>query len=142
MSQTHSPWGDAKHSRTHLYRRHTMPLQCPRCWTTFKTDALLTGHLQQDPPCNICPNETLAEGFTKDQEKKLRSRKKTSAEMTDEDKWREIYTILFPDDDPETIPSACEYPLVKFQGSAGNLTKAINRLRDRSPRRDSTSIRV
>lgn len=47
----------------------------------------------------------LQEGFTKDQEKRLRSRKKTHTDMTDEDKWREIYTILFPDDDPGAIPS-------------------------------------
>lgn len=51
----------------------------------------------------------LQEGFTKEQEKRLRSRKKTHADMTDEDKWREIYTILFPDDDPSAIPSPCKW---------------------------------
>ncbi|KAL1836191.1 hypothetical protein VTJ49DRAFT_5458 [Mycothermus thermophilus] len=62
-------------------------------------------HIQQDPPCRIQEKRTLQEGFTKDQEKKLRSRKKTHADMNDEDKWREIYTILFPDDDHSSIPS-------------------------------------
>ncbi len=50
----------------------------------------------------------LHEGFTKDQEKRLRSRKKTNADMTDEDKWREIYMILFPDDE-HAIPSPCKF---------------------------------
>ncbi|RYP10669.1 hypothetical protein DL765_008029 [Monosporascus sp. GIB2] len=47
----------------------------------------------------------LLDGFSKAQEKQLRSRKKPEVNMTDEDKWREIYHILFPDDALETIPS-------------------------------------
>lgn len=50
----------------------------------------------------------LQEGFTKDQEKRLRSRKKTHADMTDDDKWREIYGVLFPDDDQNAIPLPCK----------------------------------
>ncbi|RYP48632.1 hypothetical protein DL768_005523 [Monosporascus sp. mg162] len=50
-------------------------------------------------------NDTLLDGFSKTQEKQLKSRKKSDPNMTDEDKWREIYHILFPDDDLETIPS-------------------------------------
>lgn len=94
--------------RTHLYRRHPLPIQCPRCWEAFKADSQLQSHLQQDPPCAIQGNRTLQEGFTKDQEKRLRSRKKTHADMTDEDKWREIYMVLFPDDDQSLVPSPCE----------------------------------
>ena len=74
----------------------------------FKTDELLRAHLQQNPPCTSAENKTLVEGFTKDQEKRLRSRKKAQADTTDEDKWREIYTILFPDDDEQSIPSPCK----------------------------------
>ncbi len=60
----------------------------------------------------IRSNRTLQEGFTKDQEKKLRSRKKTYADMTDEDKWREIYCVLFPDDEQGTCPSPCRLALL------------------------------
>ncbi|KAL2196686.1 hypothetical protein P885DRAFT_36905 [Corynascus similis CBS 632.67] len=98
-------WDEVHRVKTHLYRRHPLPIQCPRCWESFKTDAQLQSHLQQDPPCPIQRNRALQEGFTKDQEKKLRSRKKTHADMTDEEKWREIYLILFPDDDSSSIPS-------------------------------------
>jgi hypothetical protein len=101
-------WDEVHRVKTHLYRRHPLPTQCPRCWEPFKADAPLQEHLQQDPPCAVRSNRTLQEGFTKDQEKKLRSRKKTHADMTDEDKWREIYLILFPDDDQSTVPSPCE----------------------------------
>ncbi|KAK4235744.1 hypothetical protein C8A03DRAFT_17557 [Achaetomium macrosporum] len=98
-------WDEVHRVKTHLYRRHQLPIQCPRCWTVFSTDDQRQSHLQQDPPCAVQPNRTLHEGFTKDQEKRLRSRKKTHADMTDGAKWREIYMILFPDDDPSAIPS-------------------------------------
>ncbi|KAK7757625.1 hypothetical protein SLS62_000001 [Diatrype stigma] len=62
-------------------------------------------HTYNDPPCQRKRNDTLLDGFSKAQEQKLRSRKKADKNMTDEDKWREIYLILFPDDDVETIPS-------------------------------------
>ncbi|KAK3293800.1 uncharacterized protein B0H64DRAFT_173147 [Chaetomium fimeti] len=98
-------WDEVHRVKTHLYRRHPLPIQCPRCWETFKAEAQLQLHLQQDPPCSVQRNRTLQEGFTKDQEKKLRSRKKGHADMTDVDKWREIYMILFPDDEQSAIPS-------------------------------------
>ncbi|EAQ87107.1 hypothetical protein CHGG_03726 [Chaetomium globosum CBS 148.51] len=98
-------WDEVHRVKTHLYRRHALPIQCPRCWETFKTDGQLQLHLQQDPPCSVQRNRTIQEGFTKDQEKRLRSRKKTHADMTDVDKWREIYMILFPDDEQGAIPS-------------------------------------
>ncbi|KAK1752041.1 hypothetical protein QBC47DRAFT_306505 [Echria macrotheca] len=98
-------WDEVHRVKTHLYRRHALPTQCPRCWQLFKVEDSLSAHLQQNPPCVTRENSTPFEGFTKDQEKKLRSRKKAQADTTDEDKWREIYTILFPDDDPASFPS-------------------------------------
>jgi len=108
-------WDEIHRVKTHLYRRHMLPLQCPRCWETCATDAALQSHLQKDPPCAKTENLTLVEGITKEQEKRLRSRKKIggkgSEPATDEDKWREIYMILFPDDDREGIPCACKFLL-------------------------------
>ncbi|KAH7151376.1 hypothetical protein DER46DRAFT_638943 [Fusarium sp. MPI-SDFR-AT-0072] len=93
--------------RGHLYRRHALPPQCPRCWQDFKTEQLRDVHLQADPPCQKKTNETNLDGFTKTQEKQLKSRKKSEMEMTGAGKWREMYQILFPDDDPTTIPDPC-----------------------------------
>ncbi|VBB74117.1 Putative protein of unknown function [Podospora comata] len=98
-------WEEVHRVKTHLYRRHRLPIQCPRCWDTFEEDTILQNHLQQDPPCTMQQNRIPHEGFTKDQEKKLRSRKKAQPNMTDEDKWVEIYMILFPDDDPDSVPT-------------------------------------
>ncbi|KAM7189214.1 hypothetical protein V8F33_010216 [Rhypophila sp. PSN 637] len=98
-------WEEVHRVKTHLYRRHGRPPQCPRCWAVFSTDEDLQGHQQQDPPCETSHNVGLVEGYSKEQEKRLRSRKKAQPNMTDEDKWREIYMILFPDDDQDSIPS-------------------------------------
>lgn len=98
-------------TRGHLYRRHALPPQCPRCWQDFKTEQLRDVHLQTDPPCQKKTNESNLDGFTKTQEKQLKSRKKSEMKMTDAGKWREMYQILFPDDDPATIPDPCKLKL-------------------------------
>ncbi|KAK4209627.1 hypothetical protein QBC37DRAFT_430117 [Rhypophila decipiens] len=98
-------WEEVHRVKTHLYRRHGRPPQCPRCWAVFSTDDDLQVHQQQDPPCETSHNVGLVEGYSREQEKRLRSRKKAQPCMTDEDKWREIYMILFPDDDQDSIPS-------------------------------------
>jgi hypothetical protein len=62
-----------------------------------------------------CPQADPSDGFTDEQEEKLRKRKRS---MPEDDKWQEIYMILFPDVDPQKIPSPCEYdPMssVKFK---------------------------
>ena len=48
------------------------------------------------PPCEISTY----------QERLLKSKKHTSRKQSDEEKWRDIYRILFPDED---IPSPCEF---------------------------------
>ncbi|KAH8886341.1 hypothetical protein GQ53DRAFT_612925, partial [Thozetella sp. PMI_491] len=94
-----------KFSVNHLHRRHALPPQCPRCWEAFETDSSRDAHLREDSQCEKRDNNTLLEGFTRNQERQLRSRKRTDKNMTDADRWREIYRILFPDDDQSTIPN-------------------------------------
>jgi len=48
------------------------------------------------------------EGFNKEQEKRLRTRKKMPSH-TEVDRWVEIYKILFPDADETNIPSPCKW---------------------------------
>lgn len=97
-------------NRGHLHKHHALLPQCPRCWEVFRDEGLRDAHLQIDPPCGKKDNDTLLDGFSKAQEKRLRSRKKADKNMTGADKWREVYLILFPDDDPEAIPSPCKLP--------------------------------
>ncbi|KAF9634343.1 Zinc finger C2H2-type protein [Lasiodiplodia theobromae] len=77
---------------------------CPRCLESFKSEADLREHSRARSPC-LVDTETHIEGITRDQEKVLKSKKRTSksGSNTAEEKWREIYSILFPD---EAIPDA------------------------------------
>jgi hypothetical protein len=65
----------------------------------------LTDHQRQVGFCELNQSEP-AEGLDKEQEKKLKSKKKSS--LSEEERWREVYKVLFPNDDEETIPSPCE----------------------------------
>jgi hypothetical protein len=49
-------------------------------------------------------------GFSKDQEQLLR--KKSQSHQPEEEKWKEVYGILFPDDAPGTRPSPCNLVLL------------------------------
>lgn len=74
----------------------------------FKTEDLLDAHYQAMTPCDLKAPPPL-EGFDKSQEKKLKNRKRKAGVDTEEEKWREVYKILFPEADPALIPSPCEF---------------------------------
>ncbi|KAF2477623.1 uncharacterized protein BDR25DRAFT_2571 [Lindgomyces ingoldianus] len=97
-------WDEVRRVKEHLYRNHTLPIFCPRCYATFKVQALLHEHQRADERCPK-RHEVAIEGFDKLQEKRLRSRKRVQPEVSEEDKWREMYRILFPDDDDMLMPS-------------------------------------
>jgi len=48
------------------------------------------------------------EGFEIDVEEQLRRRKKSSRDQPVGSRWGEIYLLLFPNNDPDNIPSPCE----------------------------------
>jgi hypothetical protein len=73
----------------------------------FKADSLLDDHQRAIEPCGMRPKENI-EGFDKLQLERLRSRKKSQTEPSEEDKWRDVYRILFPIDDDFAMPSPCE----------------------------------
>lgn len=99
--------------REHLYRRHALPrYSCPRCCERFETDDELSTHARAPEPCEVREPE-LHDGFTQAQEKRLRSRKKDRAvagteDLSEAQKWRQMYQILFPDVRAEEIPSPCK----------------------------------
>jgi hypothetical protein len=81
----------------------------------------LRDHQRSIQPCEVREEEPI-EGFDKDQEKKLKSRKRSCPEQSEEDKWREVFRILFPDDEPSIMPSPCEFMTLLFQDVASSLT--------------------
>ncbi|KAI3557421.1 hypothetical protein CABS03_12006 [Colletotrichum abscissum] len=92
--------------REHIYRKHSLPkFSCPRCSQSFETHLALQAHARSLDACDVREPEVL-DGITQDQEKKLRSRKKTSIkELTEAEKWIQVYRILFPDVREREIPS-------------------------------------
>lgn len=71
-------------------------------------------HQRAEVPCEVQGSQPV-EGFDDLQEKRLRSRKKERKDMSEEDKWRKVYQILFPTDDESKIPSACKLLLLIFK---------------------------
>jgi uncharacterized C2H2 Zn-finger protein len=86
-----------------LYRYHRI-FQCPRCKSLFENADNLESHTLEVQGCEL-NQEQPAEGITGNIEKKLRSRKKAHRGQSETERWREIYSILFPE---EGVPSPCE----------------------------------
>lgn len=97
--------------REHVYRRHSASIRCARCGETFEAESNLEAHYRLPQRCEVRPEALQPEELTKEQEKALRRRKKL---VSEEEKWRDMYRILFPvaDDgdggDDDNIPSPCQ----------------------------------
>jgi len=85
-----------------------MPYQCPRCCREFSSQLLLLEHQRNAIPCPVQDGGPI-EGIDAEKERQLRSRKREQQNMTEEDKWRKVYRILFPNDDYSKMPSPCAY---------------------------------
>ncbi|KAI8286072.1 hypothetical protein K4K60_000717 [Colletotrichum sp. SAR11_57] len=69
---------------------------CPRCRMTFSAEAEVREHLKSQSLCEVLEGVSV-EGFDEVQEKQLKSKKRGRVVKSEQDKWREIYRILFPD---------------------------------------------
>jgi hypothetical protein len=103
-----------------------MLFTCPRCLQHFEEKGLLDDHAQSDFACTkaTTPPPQDIEGCSQEQERKLRCRKRPPGE-TDEDRWAEMYRILFGDDCE--VPGPCELTSTVFD----NLQLIMFRLRFR-----------
>jgi DNA-directed RNA polymerase subunit M/transcription elongation factor TFIIS len=91
--------------REHLYRRHKVPIRCARCGVDFPNDKALIDHSRQPESCALRRVEHV-NGIDKVQEAQLKRRKKPTE--TEEQRWKAMFLILFPDDDEDAIPSPCK----------------------------------
>lgn len=98
-----SHWSSIARVKEHLYRCHQISPHCKRCWRTFKTQQQLDGHLTVAATdiCEVQAGKAPA-GITSAVERQLRSRKKSHPGQTDEERWKDIYKLLFPN---EAVPS-------------------------------------
>jgi hypothetical protein len=83
-----------------------MPPHCRRCYITFGDESQLTAHSRSAFSCAMRDAEPPS-GFDKDQETALKSRSKMFQAESEEEKWRIIYLILFPDTALGELPSPC-----------------------------------
>ncbi|KAI0384618.1 hypothetical protein F5Y04DRAFT_247348 [Hypomontagnella monticulosa] len=99
-------WASLHRLKEHLYRAHRLPKHtCPRCNEPFDDAKDLADHLRADVPCEKLDVIPLLQGIDETTEAKLKVRKKNCPGMTDEQRWRDIYMILFPEANPNAVPS-------------------------------------
>ncbi|KAE9374938.1 hypothetical protein N431DRAFT_482057 [Stipitochalara longipes BDJ] len=103
----------------HLYRAHLI-YPCPRCKKCFSDKSDLESHLVE---ANVCKVESQSgvggpEGITPNIAVRLRSRKKSYRDQSSEERWGEIYRMLFP---TEEVPSPYYGPVREYESRAYNL---------------------
>ncbi|KAF4538624.1 Zinc finger c2h2-type protein [Lasiodiplodia theobromae] len=90
--------------KEHLYKKHrALGTRCSRCLETFDTEDALQDHQRAPDACEL-RQPPQSSGFSKDQERQLRSRKRSPGCMSEEEKWLEVYRILFPQDTDKPTP--------------------------------------
>ncbi|TRX88050.1 hypothetical protein FHL15_011052 [Xylaria flabelliformis] len=130
--------------KEHLYRKHTAPsYQCPRCLVKFEDNSNLRQHQRNAESCTVHSDiGSNVEGIDAEQMIKL---KKKSRRCSDEEKWNDIYRIIFRLNPEENLPS----PYYEDNSPVSNClgvdslsqfqTYLQNRLRDRHKTQQDTS---
>ncbi|KAK2616294.1 hypothetical protein QQS21_000728 [Conoideocrella luteorostrata] len=77
--------------KQHLFRRHKLPIYCPRCKETFGTEADRDEHGVSAIPCTA--SSITVEGINDSQREQLQ---KSSRDLDPKAKWFEMFKILFP----------------------------------------------
>ncbi|KAK3381147.1 hypothetical protein B0H63DRAFT_197093 [Podospora didyma] len=95
-------WVSIFRIKEHIYRNHALPTHCNRCGLVVDSDSQLRVHQRQEQGCDVRRIVDFPEGIDKEQEKLLRKKKQGG---TEEEKWLEMYRVLFPDEEGDLIPS-------------------------------------
>jgi len=96
-------WPTVHRMKEHLYRSHAQPIFCPICYATFKSDKEQSYHVRLQQCQRSAPQHI--DGI--DRETVWTLRKRTTALRLEEDKWRDVYHVLFPEVLLPDIPSPC-----------------------------------
>lgn len=103
-SCVHPGFSSVYRLKEHLYRKHALPIECPRCCQSFGSEEDCREHLRTSQACEM-RFKVQRDGFNKDQETKLRSKKRSRIPLTEEEKWKAVWQILFPNETEDDIPS-------------------------------------
>ncbi|KUI56668.1 putative serine/threonine-protein kinase tsuA [Cytospora mali] len=99
-------WPTVHRVKEHLYRCHTIGKHtCSRCLTKCKSAAELLAHQRAAVPC-----ETRTDAFSEgtmlpNQEEALRIKKRVPPNTTEEQRWYEVYMVLFPGEQADALPA-------------------------------------
>ncbi|KAI1123194.1 hypothetical protein F5Y10DRAFT_252291 [Nemania abortiva] len=104
-------WETVHRLKEHLDRNHALPISCRRCYAAFKTEEELDSHIRSSEQCEVRQQPSPIEGFNASQRVELKSRPRGLKHMSEPQKWRRIYLILFPETAESDIPS----PYYEFQ---------------------------
>src|SRR2546421_11452454 len=103
-------------NREHIYRTHCLPIQCQRCWSSFKSDDDRDEHLRCEPVCakkEMNPLKSI-DNIDKKQKAELKDKKRSRNFRSEEEKWKDVWRILFPDYPDSAIPvPPCEIFLIR-----------------------------
>ncbi|KAK7425114.1 hypothetical protein QQX98_000028 [Neonectria punicea] len=97
-------WPSVHRIKEHVYKAHQLPIRCDRCFKQFNKEAELKHHHREDERCEVVdpPQDVL--GIDEETRRNLRSRA-AARNGTQEEKWRHMYRIIFPDVKDSDIPS-------------------------------------
>ena len=96
-------WQTVHRIKEHLYRRHSQPPYCPKCYRAFAKDSMLNAHLRSDQ-CPILAGSP-PEGLNNEQRQNLK--KRGLPNQSEEDRWRDMFRICFPDVAEDDMPTPC-----------------------------------
>ncbi|KAI3330476.1 hypothetical protein F4824DRAFT_478722 [Ustulina deusta] len=96
-------WPTTSRVKEHLYQQHMLSgIQCGLCGAEFSSQPSFQAHQREPGACERQAFEPL-EGIDALTKMKLQD-KKVARGAPEDAKWRAMYSILFPDDDPSTYP--------------------------------------
>lgn len=95
--------------REHLYRCHTIGKHtCSRCLKRCKSSVDLLAHQRAEVSCDT-RTDAFPEGtMLPCQEESLRVKRRVPPNTTEEQRWNEVYMVLFPDASVESLPTPCK----------------------------------
>ncbi|KAM5347723.1 hypothetical protein ACJ41O_007547 [Fusarium nematophilum] len=134
--------------KAHIYKHH-VSIRCDRCFEEFKESEELTEHRRKDEQCKVIDRPDNLLTIDEQTRSKIQSRS-GARNASQEEKWKHIYKIIFPNVSDEDIPSPYyENPDVKISMSPQaqteyrtflqqeipphvirNVTKSLNRMPD------------
>jgi hypothetical protein len=122
--------------KQHINRKHRVPIYCPRCSETFKTDHERDTHVR-DADCPVGPKAN----FICATDEQLRKLSKRNTRQTDRENWNAIYKILFADDPLPESPYLEPPRFIRGQSCPrGLLSRCPRRCPDRYTACDSRRI--